>query len=244
MDRSRTQPPAVSRRAVLLVGGGLAAYRPGRGHAQGGAMIHVVLLGDSIFDNASYVSGGPDVRRQVKEVLPPDGKVTLLARDGAVIDDVTHQLRGLPSDATHLIISAGGNDALRQSGILESSARSVAEALTKLAAVGESFARAYDSMLQAAGQARLNTAACTIYEPRFADPLQRTVAAAGLTLLNDRITRQVFARGLNLIDLRVVCDEAGDFANPIEPSVQGGGKIARAISRFATGLPPRSSVFC
>ena len=33
-----------------------------------------------------------------------------------------------------------------------------------------------------------------------------------------------------MLDLRVVCDDEADFANPIEPSVQGGWKIAGAIT--------------
>jgi hypothetical protein len=70
----------------------------------------------------------------------------------------------------------------------------------------------------------------------------RKLAATALTLLNDKITRQAFARGLTLIDLRLICDDA-DFANPIEPSARGGAKIAQAISKFAGGATPRSSVF-
>jgi hypothetical protein len=43
--------------------------------------------------------------------------------------------------------------------------------------------------------------------------------------------------------LRLICDEDADFANPIEPSARGGAKIAQAISKFAGGATPRSSVF-
>lgn len=53
-------------------------------------------------------------------------------------------------------------------------------------------------------------------------------------------------RGLPLIDLRLVCDEAGDYANPIEPSVQGGAKIAAAIASLVAGHDwprGRSAVF-
>src|SRR3712207_2336551 len=45
-------------------------------------MSHVVLLGDSIFDNAAYVRGGPDVIRQLQGVLPAGWKATLRAVDG------------------------------------------------------------------------------------------------------------------------------------------------------------------
>lgn len=36
-------------------------------------MPHVVLLGDSIFDNTAYVAGGPDVAWQLRERLPEAG---------------------------------------------------------------------------------------------------------------------------------------------------------------------------
>jgi hypothetical protein len=39
-------------------------------------------------------------------------------------------------------------------------------------------------------------------------------------------------RGLPLLDLRLICDEADDYANPIEASVQGGAKIAASIARL------------
>ncbi|WP_167858623.1 hypothetical protein [Methylobacterium nonmethylotrophicum] len=38
-----------------------------------------------------------------------------------------------------------------------------------------------------------------------------------------------------LLDLRVVCGADADFANPIEPSVQGGEKIAAAVAAFLGG---------
>jgi hypothetical protein len=51
-------------------------------------------------------------------------------------------------------------------------------------------------------------------------------------VFNDAITRQAFARGLPVIDLRLVCDDDADYANPIEPSSQGGDKIVHAIARL------------
>ena len=79
-------------------------------------MPHVVLLGDSIFDNAAYVAGGPDVVRQLRDILPSGWRATLNALDGAVIADLPQQLQKLPSDATHLVVSVGGNDALGEVG--------------------------------------------------------------------------------------------------------------------------------
>src|SRR3954468_2790312 len=80
---------------------------------RGGPMAnHVVLLGDSIFDNKSYVGAGPAVIDQLRRELPSGWQATLLAVDGRTASEVAHQLRGLPRDASHLVVSAGGNDAL------------------------------------------------------------------------------------------------------------------------------------
>ena len=39
---------------------------------------------------------------------------------------------------------------------------------------------------------------------------------------------------LDLIDLRLVCNEPQDYANPIEPSSRGGAKIANVIVKALT----------
>jgi hypothetical protein len=197
-------------------------------------MSHVVLLGDSVFDNGAYVPGGPDVVAQLRQALPAGWRATLLAMDGAVIDDVRRQLVRLPSDTSHLVVSAGGNDALREVGLLDQPARSVAEALDRLAGIAERFGQAYAAMLDRAQADGLPLAVCTIYDGRLPDPRRRRQAVTALATLNDRITREAFTRGLPLIDLRLICSRDEDYANPIEPSVQGGRKIAAAIAALVT----------
>jgi hypothetical protein len=85
-------------------------------------------------------------------------------------------------------------------------------------------------MLELVLRINLPTAICTIYDARFPDPRRRRFAATALTVLNDVITRAAFSRGLPLLDLRLISDDDADFANPIEPSAQGGAKIAAAIA--------------
>jgi hypothetical protein len=92
-------------------------------------MGHIVLLGDSIFDNAAYTRGQPDVVAHLRSMLPDGWKATLLAVDGATTARLTPQLERVPSDATHLIVSIGGNDALGNIDMLSLPARSTAEAL-------------------------------------------------------------------------------------------------------------------
>lgn len=225
----------IDRRHILIAGAAFLSCSPTTTFGQGQtSMTHVVLLGDSIFDNAAYVAGGPDVVNQLRDVLPSGWRATLNACDGAVIADLPQQLDRLPSDTTHVVVSVGGNDALGESALLERKVTSMGEALELITTVRERFRSAYARMLDQVLQRRLPLAACTIYETRFPEPLMRRLAATALTALNDAITREVFARNIDCIDLRILCDDDRDFANPIEPSVHGGAKIARAILNFAT----------
>lgn len=192
-------------------------------------MTHVILLGDSIFDNASYVRGGPDVIRQLQGKLSEGWRATLLAVDGSVVEDVHNQLKRLPADASHLVISAGGNDAISHADILTARASSFAEALSRLADVSESFERGYEEMLRAATALGLPLAVSTIYYPRFPDAQLQRIAVAALSIFNDVIIRRAFMAGVPLLDLRLICNRAEDYANEIEPSVRGGEKITDAI---------------
>jgi hypothetical protein len=207
-------------------------------------MPHVVLLGDSVFDNAAYVPGDPDVCEQLRRLLPAEWKATLLAVDGSVVADVSDQLAQLPADATHLAISAGGNDALRYSSILYETAKSVREALSELAGIQDDFRRRYRAMLQSALQRRLPTIVCTIYD---AVPGLQREAVAALSVFNDVIVNEAARSGVSILDLRLVCTEARHFSalSPIEPSAVGGERIAESLARAvrADGFGSASSVY-
>lgn len=202
--------------------------------AIGMPMRHVVLLGDSVFDNGAYVGRGPAVVEQLRTVLPPGWRATLLAVDGAVTGDVPRQLHGLPPDASHLAITVGGNDALRHLPVLDEGARSMAEALDRLTNIREQFQRDYQAMLAAVLDHNLPTAVATIYDGRLPDSRRHRLAVTALGILNDVITREAFRRGLPLLDLRLLVAEDADYANPIEPSIQGGAKIAAATAELVT----------
>jgi hypothetical protein len=194
-------------------------------------MTHIVLLGDSVFDNAAYVSSRQEVVEKLRARLSPGWRATLNAQDGAVVVDVRRQVERTPPAATHLVVSVGGNDALQNLGILNERVSSVAGALAKLESIQRQFRRAYRSMLDEVLRRELPTAICTIYEGRFPDPQSR-LANVGLTVLNDVITREAVARGVPVIDLRVLFDDDADYANAIEPSAAGGDKLARTVVRL------------
>jgi hypothetical protein len=200
------------------------------GGRYGGRLVnHIVLLGDSIFDNASYVKSGPDVIRQLQGKLPDEWNATLCAVDGNRASDVRQQLARLPRDASHLIVSAGGNDALDNLNVLDEKAQSAAQVLNRLADVADGFRQQYREMLGRVRGTGLPTAVCTVYYPRFPDPVLQRLAVTALTTFNDVIVTEAFMAGVPLLDLRLICNEDADYANPIEPSVAGGEKITDAI---------------
>jgi hypothetical protein len=90
---------------------------------------HIVLLGDSIFDNAAHTRGGPDVVTRLRQFLPPSWEATLCAVDGATTLGLAAQLARVPVSATHLVIAIGGNDALQNSDLLSLRVASSAQAL-------------------------------------------------------------------------------------------------------------------
>lgn len=192
-------------------------------------MWHVALLGDSIFDNGAYVPGEPDVVAQLRSVLPPRSRATLCAVDGATTASVRSQVACIPRDATHLFLSLGGNDALAHLGVLDRPARSTAEVLDVLAGLAAEFRARYEAVVDLLASRQRPLAVCTIYEGNFPDRAMQRRASAALASFNDVILRTALARRLGVIDLRLVCSEPADYANPIEPSSRGGMKIARTI---------------
>jgi len=204
-------------------------------------MSHVVLLGDSIFDNEAYVPNSPAVIEQVRLGLPPDWKATLVAVDGHVIEDIERQLKEVPESTTHLVISVGGNNALQASTLLNDPASTVGDALTQLSAAADQFRNAYVKMLRGVLALDKPTCVCTIYD---AVPVIGPPERAALACFNDIITRAANLVGLPLLDLRVICNHPDDYSplSPIEPSVVGGAKIADAICRMlAATISPQAA---
>lgn len=205
-------------------------------------MPHAVLVGDSIFDNGAYVPGGPAVADQLRAALPRDWTVSLLAVDGSLTADVEAQIKKLPMDATQLVISCGGNDALGYLPVLADVARSVAEVLGRLAEIQANFSSQYRRMLEKAVSTRMHITVCTIY---CCIPGLEPAARTALSMFNEVILREAVAAKVDIVDLRAVCTHSADYSelSPIEPSRIGGEKIARVIRNALLGADaPRTSV--
>ena len=119
----------------------------------------------------------------------------MAAVDGSKIEHVYQQLRRVPEDATHLVLSIGGNDALGSSDFLSAPVRSTAEALLGLAGIGEGFERGYRSLLAEVLAQGLPTAICTVYYPLPA--VSRRGLAEGGGRGTDRFQRLHRQRGVH-----------------------------------------------
>ncbi len=153
----------------------------------------------------------------------------MIALDGATVSSVFRQLDRVPDDATHLVLSAGGNDALWMAGnIFARESKDVRSSLQQIAELLVSFKSEYRRLIYALRELRLPLVTCTVYD---SVPGLDSSETTGLCLFNDTITRAAFELGTILIDLRTICNESSDYSSvsPIEPSASGGGKIARAI---------------
>merc|ERR1719482_958590 len=78
---------------------------------------HIVLLGDSTLDNGRYLNlakGELSVEKQLMKIcMERNWDMTVLAQDGSMLEDVRQrQLPLIPEGATHLVMSASGNDLL------------------------------------------------------------------------------------------------------------------------------------
>lgn len=187
---------------------------------------HIALLGDSIFDNSSYTGGEPDVAAHLRSMV--SGEVTLLAVDGATSTDVEPQIRRVTGAMTHLVLSVGGNDALGVSHLLDAPVSSTGEALDRFGIELDAFEASHRRVMAELARRDRPLVVCTIYDGNMPPP-DGTRARVALRMWNDVIARSARAVGARLIELRDVCTQPEDYANPIEPSGSGGKKIAEAI---------------
>ena len=197
------------------------------------------LHGDSIFDNETYVYNGEGelcVREHLEDLLLPTTKVTLFAVDGYVTTEAYANMNKLNAHGndTLAVLSCGGNDALQSSGIMLAKSESVFDSLSQMKEIINSFEKNYDRLLwEMVNTYQLkNVRVCTVYNniPRDTEFISDEAMLA-LRLFNDVITETANKYDVRLIDLRNIFTESSDFStiSSIEPSHQGGEKIAKAI---------------
>jgi lysophospholipase L1-like esterase len=131
----------------------------------------IILLGDSIIDNGEYIrSGEPDVAGQLQSLLP-HYTVVKRAVDGSTSADVLVSQIAEVEQAEHIILSAGGNDALEHIDLLEDVVEKRAkEVLVRLWSIREEFRRSYAALLDRLALTRRPVLVLTVYNPCFRAP--------------------------------------------------------------------------
>mgnify|MGYP004453555349 FL=1 len=191
--------------------------------------MHLVLLGDSTIDNQNYTKGELSVEGHLRQSTLA-GVITRLATDGHTTSHIPKQLeRLLLLDATHLLLSVGGNDALMNINILERPALDVWDAVRSISDIINVFKKNYRKCLDEVLSHSLPTVVCTIYNGAFESVQEQKVMTTMARLFNDVIIQCANDSDCPVIDLRTICTEREDYFNPIEPSAIGGEKIAKAI---------------
>jgi hypothetical protein len=107
--------------------------------------------------------GGADVISQVRQLLPAGWQASLLAVDGSTTEDVPSQLHRMPPDASHLVLSVGGNDALMNANVLHMPADSTSQAIGTLADISKQFEERYRKAVNECKRLELPLTLCTIY---------------------------------------------------------------------------------
>ena len=175
----------------------MGTYSQPSPYRESSTMNHLVLLGDSIFDNRAYVAGGPAVIDQVKKTVPAGWKASLLAVDGNTSVQVPDQIEQLPSDCTHLVLSAGGNDAIGCLDLMGTPVPNLMGALGTLSKMLAEFEQSYKALMTGLLSLNKPLMVCTIYDsvPGLVDPLKLALA-----LFNDVIIRNAVSK-LSLIHI-------------------------------------------
>jgi hypothetical protein len=196
------------------------------GHASPDVIRHLVLLGDAL-QNIDLGKG------QAESSLVPrprnPWKLTVLQPPEVLRQG---RARVIPAGVTHIGICVDGAWAIATSGLLQGGARTIREALDVLASAADEFEGMFARLIAAATEAAVPTIVCTLVPARYMEPSQERVAAAALAIFNDRILRRTIAAQLSIVELRLICDEEGDYASETLLSHAGVRKVAN-VARSA-----------
>ena len=191
---------------------------------------HVVLLGDVLLEAYRSIDKTPgDFEDAVLPGTRNQWKISVVS--AAEVERAGPSL-ALPPDATHAMIFIEGNHAIEQSGLLDDRRDTYGQKLEQLSLAADEFERTLARLIHAAQAAHLVIMVCTMFQPNYKDPVRQRAACAALAVFNDRVTKRAAEARVSLIDLRLICNEPGDYDKPTLLSKSGVNKIANVI-RFA-----------
>ena len=174
---------------------------------------HIVLLGDSVLNNSNYVKENESIEQMLN--AQTETQIISLAQDGAVLQEIFAQIDKIPLEfdkpTTYIFLSIGGNDLLNNylseiyiHKLIEQYKLLIATIITRLPS-----AKLY---------------LLTLYYPTSA---KYESYNEFISLWNKNV--EELMPSSNIIYLQNIINQEGDLVNQIEPSSNGGKKIAEAI---------------
>jgi len=228
---------------------------------------NILLLGDSIIDNGSYVHDGElDVATHLKKLYSdhPNVSITNNAVDGDTMYDLEYNHLDTPDieEASHIIVSIGGNDLLHNISFLQRTSE-LSKIMGKDARIGKwgvkelnpsrnrvfeetyfeiikPFTKQYETIVANLSIHRAKLLLCTVYEGDLVDSDEfsdvNNSSKTMVSLFNDIVYRTANKYGADVLELREIFVRPEDYANPIEPSHIGGGKLAKSIQKWVNDV--------
>ena len=199
-------------------------------------MNRVVLFGDSIIDNKTYVSHGEfSVLEHLENIS--NYEYIQVAYDGHTTFDVQNKQLHLSTivKPSHIVLSAGGNDLLQNLSYLSKGPVSnVNEAVSGIQQhIFEPLEQRFETIIEELSSQRANLLICTVYEgdlgrtDEFKDVLDSSKIM--VSSFNDIVYKTAKKYNADVLELREIFISSDDYANPIEPSHIGGEKLAKSI---------------
>ncbi len=210
---------------------------------EGAVIRHVVVLGDGLGDLARVQQQGTLEGKLLPARREP-WRLTLLPASDVARASLKPEI---PDDATHVVISIEGNRAIEASGVLSGQPASFEEGLARLSFAADQFEDQVATLIRAGLATGLPSVVCTMWPPRYAEPVRQRAAVAALTLFNWRIYRRALEASISIVDLQNACCERSDYADSALLSMSGLQKAASVVSRALSEVSRRGAgteVFC
>jgi len=175
----------------------------------------IVLLGDSMIANNSYVKSGHSIQDMIEQIFPKD-QVLMLAKNNSTIHNVFYQVDKIPFELdnpnTYIFLSAGGNDLLNSPSLNS----------TLLNEIFDKYTLLVNTIITRLPNAKLYL--LTLYST------QDEQLKPYLTIWNKKLKHLMsYQNKSNIIDTSIFINNENDLIYNIEPSETGGQKIANAI---------------
>ena len=184
---------------------------------------NIILIGDSMLQNKSYVTNGKSITN-ILEKITPQNTIFNYAVDGTTISGGYHQITKIPiefnNSNTCIFLSAGGNDIIdrAQSGSTNENIDSIFDDYCKMV----------QSLKTKMNESKITL--LTLYYPYSKD---YHLYYGMIKDWNKKLETFAKDKGFGILKTNNLLGYPTDFTSNIEPSETGGEKIATSILQHA-----------